>query len=106
MSSPVFRPCAAVSTLAVSLEEGCFITKSVKYTHQVAYMVNAVRTRDPGPIVSQKNFHRSPTADAEVSKEDILEIELKVIPYTNFSLEDPCNLILRMSWGCAPAKFV
>jgi len=34
----------------LDLEEGCFITKSVKYTHQVAHMVNAVRTRDPGQL--------------------------------------------------------
>ena len=39
----------------VNLEEGCLIAKSTKYTHQLAHMVNAVRSGNPRPIVSQ-NF--------------------------------------------------
>jgi hypothetical protein len=35
----------------VELEEGCLITKSVKYTHQLAHMVNAVRSGEPKPVV-------------------------------------------------------
>jgi hypothetical protein len=38
----------------VGLEEGCLITKSIKYTHQLAHMVSAVRFGDPQPVVSQK----------------------------------------------------
>ena len=38
----------------VDLEEGCLITKSVKYAHRLAYMVNAARSGDPKPIVSQR----------------------------------------------------
>ena len=37
----------------VDLEKGCLVTKSVKYTHQVAHLVNAVRFGDPVPNVSQ-----------------------------------------------------
>ena len=36
----------------VDLEEGCLITKSVKYTHQLAHWVDAVCLGDPGEIVS------------------------------------------------------
>ena len=36
----------------VDLEEGCLLTKSVRYTHQVAHIINAVRSGDPQPIVS------------------------------------------------------
>jgi hypothetical protein len=41
--------------LNVNFEEGCIVTKSVKYTHQVTHLVNAVRSRDPEPVVS-RNF--------------------------------------------------
>jgi hypothetical protein len=39
---------------SVNLKEGCLITQSVKYAHQLAYMVNAVRSGDPEPIVSPR----------------------------------------------------
>lgn len=34
----------------VDLEESCLVTKSVKYVHQLAHMVNAVRLSNPRPI--------------------------------------------------------
>jgi hypothetical protein len=40
---------------SVSLEEGCILTKTVKYTHKLVHFVNAVHGGDPVPIVSQ-NF--------------------------------------------------
>lgn len=36
----------------VDLAEGCIITRSIKYTHQLAHWVNAVRNGDPTEIVS------------------------------------------------------
>jgi hypothetical protein len=36
----------------VDLDEGCMLTKSVKYTHQLARWVNAVRGGDPSEVVS------------------------------------------------------
>jgi hypothetical protein len=39
----------------VSLEEGCLITKTIKYTHQLAHWVNAVRNGDERFIVSALN---------------------------------------------------
>lgn len=61
---------------SVDLEEGCLITKSVKYAHRLAYMVNAAHSGDAKPI------------------QDLLEFDLKVIPYARFKLEDPCNIVL------------
>ena len=37
----------------VELEEGCFLTKSIRYTHQLSHWADAVRRRDPRPIVSR-----------------------------------------------------
>ena|SRR5271170_5047741 len=36
----------------VDLAEGCMITKSIKYTHQLAHWVNAIRHGDATEIVS------------------------------------------------------
>jgi hypothetical protein len=36
----------------VDLAEGCMLTKSVKYTHQLTHWVNAVRGGDPSEVVS------------------------------------------------------
>lgn len=36
----------------VNLAEGCFLTKSLKYTHQLAQWVNYPRSRDPAKLVS------------------------------------------------------
>ncbi|KAF8801382.1 hypothetical protein BYT27DRAFT_7115088, partial [Phlegmacium glaucopus] len=65
---------------SVDLEEGCLITKVVKYVHQLAHMVNAVRSGDLQPV------------------QDVLELDLKVIPYEGFTLDDPCNLALLESF--------
>lgn len=37
----------------VDLAEGCIVTKFVRYTHQLAHMVNAVRSGDSGDVVSR-----------------------------------------------------
>jgi hypothetical protein len=36
----------------VGLSEGCFATKTLKYTHQLSHWVNAVRNEGPEPIMS------------------------------------------------------
>jgi hypothetical protein len=54
------RPSPTVSNVSslrgpdggVDLAEGCLVTKTVKYTHQLAHWVNAVRNGDPTEIVS------------------------------------------------------
>ena len=90
---------------SVDLEEGCLITKSVKYTHRLAHMVNAVCSWDPQPVVSQK-FQEIPPHVLKLfmSQQDHLELDLKVIPYARFTLDDPCNLALRKSEGRALVK--
>lgn len=83
----------------IQLEEGCLITKSIKYTHQVAHLLNAVRSGDPKPIVSlkfQKDFNRN---RRNLSLQHDLVISLRIIPYARFTLNDPCNLVLRKSEG-------
>jgi hypothetical protein len=35
----------------IDLSEGCFVTKSVKYTHQLVHWVNAVRSGDDEDLV-------------------------------------------------------
>jgi hypothetical protein len=37
----------------VDLNEGCMVTKLVKYTHQLAHFVNAVCRGDPSNVVSR-----------------------------------------------------
>ena len=39
----------------VDLAEGCILTKSVNYTHQLVHWVNAVCSGDPGYIVSRNS---------------------------------------------------
>ena len=36
----------------VDLAEGCFLTKSLKYTHKLAQWVNYPRSGDPAKLVS------------------------------------------------------
>jgi hypothetical protein len=38
----------------VDLSEGCLVTKSIKYTHQLAHWISAVREGDPTGVVSRK----------------------------------------------------
>ena len=50
---------------SVNLEEGCLITKSVKYTHRLAHIVKAV-SGNPQPVVSQEfQSDHTGTADAK-----------------------------------------
>jgi hypothetical protein len=57
---PIQRPQASVSNVSsrrgvedgVDLSEGCFATKTLKYTHQLSHWVNAVRNEGPEPIAS------------------------------------------------------
>jgi hypothetical protein len=90
----------------VHLEEGCLVTKSVKYAHQLAHMVNAVRSRDPEPVVSQK-FREIPPQVLKLFpfQEDLVD-SLGVISYERFSLDDPCNLVFRESEGSALARLI
>lgn len=92
---------------SVDLEEGCIITKSVKYAHQLAHMVNAVRSEDPQPVVSQK-FQEIPPEVLKLFslQQDVLELDLRVIPYAQFTLDDPCNLVLRKSEGRALVRLI
>ncbi|KAF9512295.1 hypothetical protein BS47DRAFT_1372848 [Hydnum rufescens UP504] len=77
------RPLATVSNLSpvrgpswgVDLAEGCFLTKSVKYTHQLAHWVSCGHCGDVDPI------------------DELIEWELCIIPYEGFSISDPCNLV-------------
>jgi hypothetical protein len=39
---------------SVDLAEGCLVTKTIKYTHQLVHWVSAVRHEDPEPIASIK----------------------------------------------------
>ena len=91
----------------VDLEEGCLITKSVKYAHQLAHMVNAVGSGDPQPVVSQK-FQEIPPQVLKLFslQHDLIELDLGIIPYVRFTLDDPCNLALRKSEGRAPARLI
>ena len=64
---PIQRAQASVSNVSshrgvedgVDLSEGCFVTKTLKYTHQLSHWVNAVRNEDPGPIASFNLIGRS-----------------------------------------------
>lgn len=59
---PILRAQGSVSNVSsrhgaeegVDLAEGCLVTKTIKYTHQLAHLINAVRNEDPQPIASIK----------------------------------------------------
>jgi hypothetical protein len=38
----------------VDLSEGCLVTKTLKYTHQKAHWINAIRQGDPTEVVSRE----------------------------------------------------
>ncbi|KAF5373278.1 hypothetical protein D9615_007399 [Tricholomella constricta] len=57
----------------VDLTEGCMLTKSVKYTHQLSQFISAIHRGDPQPV------------------EDVIG-KLYIVPYDNFTLDDRCNL--------------
>ena len=67
---------------SVDLEEGCLVTKSMKYAHKLAHMVNAVHSGDPQPVVSEK-FQEIPPQVLKLFslQQDLLELDLRVIPY-------------------------
>ncbi|KAK2464686.1 hypothetical protein APHAL10511_003262 [Amanita phalloides] len=81
---PIQRASASVSNVSsfretgggVDLSEGCLLTKSVKYTHQLAHWVNAVRDKSADPS----------------SIEEVISRQLRIVPSENFTLNDPCNL--------------
>ena len=83
----------------VYLGEGCVLTHSVKYTHQLAHLVNAVRnpSRDPDDIVSLKAvIHLNYSRITDICFQNhVIEFELRIVPYENFNLDDPCNKVLR-----------
>jgi hypothetical protein len=84
----------------VDLAEGCILTKSVKYTHQLAHWVTAVRSGDPSEVVSRFIMDYLPQFLNLVSlQERVIEFQLQIIPYREFSLNDPCNLAYRKSEG-------
>jgi hypothetical protein len=76
----------------VDLAEGCIVTKTIKYTHQLAHWINAVHSGDPKDVVSEV-----PTTS--LFKERVLEDELGIIPYFGFTLNDLSNLAFRESDG-------
>ena len=84
---PIQRAQASVSNVSssrevedgVDLSEGCFATKTLKYTHQLNQWINAVRRDDPEPI------------------EDLIE-ELCITPLEEFTLDQPCNLVFLESF--------
>ncbi|KAF5373332.1 hypothetical protein D9615_007445 [Tricholomella constricta] len=88
------KPCAFVPAIlnlpeitTLSLEcVGCMLTKSVKYTHQLSQFISALHRGDPQPV------------------EDVIA-KLYIVPYDNFTLNDPCNLTYRKSpRGIAPRR--
>lgn len=85
----------------IDLNEGCIVTKSVKYTHQLIHWVNAVRDEDPNEIVSRTliQYRGLFTAIAKCYpfQEFLIEYDLRIIPYKDFSLSDACNLTYRKS---------
>ncbi|KAM6495239.1 hypothetical protein JOM56_009862 [Amanita muscaria] len=58
----------------IALEEGCMITKSVRYTHEVIHWVNVAHSSDPAPVVT------------------MIDQGLRMLPYTAFTLDDECNI--------------
>jgi hypothetical protein len=90
----------------IELQEGCLITKSVKYTHQLAHMVNAVHSVDPQPVVGQSSKILQQVLKLFSSQHDILELDLGVIPYAEFTLDDPCNLALCKSERRVPERLI
>jgi len=82
----------------VDLAEGCFITKTIKYTHQLVHWVNDVRSGDAKDIVSEVPT-RPLVRPTEYLKEGVVEHNLRIIPYQSFRVNHPCNLVYRKS-GC------
>ena len=79
------------------LAEGCFVTKSIRYSHQLAHMLGAVRKRDPKPVVSRDII--SVTSLNLFSLQEAVVDRLKIVPsyLGNFTLDSLCNLVYRKS---------
>ncbi|KAH9975300.1 hypothetical protein BGW80DRAFT_1296329 [Lactifluus volemus] len=74
----ITRSARSLST-SIELEEGCMVTKLVKYTHRVVYFVKNACDGDPGDV------------------ENIIK-DLAIVPFTNFTLDKPCNLAFLESY--------
>ncbi|KAF8809017.1 hypothetical protein BYT27DRAFT_7284830 [Phlegmacium glaucopus] len=61
----------------VDLSEGCLVTKSIKYTHQLSHWINAAQNNDPEPIAG---------------------IKLLCVTPAVFTLDQPCNLAFLESF--------
>ena|SRR5216684_617460 len=82
----------------VDLAEGCIVTKTIKYTHQLVHWVNTVRSGDPKDVVSEVPTRQLVRPAESLLKESVLE-ELGIIPYFGFTLDHPSNLAFRESDG-------
>ncbi len=98
-ASPTVRGSSSIRRVdgSVDLAEGCLLTKTVKYTHQLAHWVNAVRTGDPEEVVSEVPTRPLVRPTESLLKESFLLDELCIIPYPDFTLNDSCNLAYRKS---------
>ena len=45
---------ARANVSSLDLAEGCLVTKTVKYTHQLVHWINAVHNGDPTDVVSTR----------------------------------------------------
>jgi hypothetical protein len=101
----VVRPDALVSNVSsiqgaggkVNLVEGCLLTKSIKYTHQLAHMVNAAHSGDSTLVVSENVI--STNSPNHFSFQEAVVNHLSIIPYLpHFAVDCPCNLVYCKSW--------
>jgi hypothetical protein len=77
----------------LELEEGCMVTKLVKYTHRVVYFIKNTSKGDPVEVVSRLSARKCCLA-AESPQENIIK-DLDIVPFVNFALDQPCNLAFR-----------
>ncbi len=84
---------------SVDLAEGCLLTKTVKYTHQLAHWVNAIRSGDPKEVVSEVPTRTLVRPTESLLKEYMIIKELCIIPYRGFMLNDSSNLTFCKSSG-------
>jgi hypothetical protein len=89
----------------VDLAEGCVLTKWVKHTHQVVHWVNAVCSGDTIEVVSRKLIGVYSPQLLNTFQEYVIESVLGIIPYEDFSLDDPCNLAYCKSEGYAWSRW-
>jgi hypothetical protein len=76
----------------VNLNEGCMVTKVIKYTHQLGQFVNAVRGEDPSIVVSRLSSQKwLPGLIAELPQEKIID-DLAITGLEDFTLNHRSNL--------------